>query len=364
MFGGQSQIDEIVEHVTRRDYERIVFIEHLPPPVHVIKALTIAGIKTPFVLHLFGCLPEWVNAWVDCKDLFDGHPFKIFVPSQAQKNLIAGLFSNQEQVEVFPFPINEMLFFPEDPSERHIFLNSRLPGRNENHKVILSPGRICLGKNPMAVIEAFELWCEQGLQADLVFVGDFDDTGAVFFESGQLMGTMYKKFQDRINASKFSARIHLKPHAPQQELRKYLSYSDLFVSFSLYNDEDFGMAPLESLFCGTPALITAWAGYKSYDFTKFCTALPLHNDQGTLKFQYPTAQEVLALMETRLHAAEMRRAYVEKFSLPQCALRLQKMLTSYKEFSGFSATAKSWAQFYSEPKHVDQSLRHYQAYYE
>ena len=38
--------------------------------------------------------------------------------------------------------------------------------------------------------------------------------------------------------------------------------SNLFISLSLYHDEDFGFSPIESLCVGTKVLLTYWGGYR------------------------------------------------------------------------------------------------------
>jgi glycosyltransferase involved in cell wall biosynthesis len=52
------------------------------------------------------------------------------------------------------------------------------------------------------------------------------------------------------------------PRISHKILNEAYNGADLFVSLSLYHDEDFGYSPLESLVCGTPIAVTNWGGYK------------------------------------------------------------------------------------------------------
>lgn len=58
--------------------------------------------------------------------------------------------------------------------------------------------------------------------------------------------------------------MHFIPHSDLRFLQQAYNGSDVFVSLSLYHDEDFGYSPLEALSCGTPVVCTNWGGYRDF----------------------------------------------------------------------------------------------------
>lgn len=58
--------------------------------------------------------------------------------------------------------------------------------------------------------------------------------------------------------------IHFLGKLNSAQLLEAYNGSDLFVSFSTYNDEDYGMSVAEALSCGLPCLLSNWGGFSSF----------------------------------------------------------------------------------------------------
>jgi len=78
------------------------------------------------------------------------------------------------------------------------------------------------------------------------YSGKFGPLGSYF---AQFSGTSEKHLNDH---------IHFLGKLDSAQLLKANNGCDLFVSFSTYNDEDYGMSVAEALACGLPCLLSNW----------------------------------------------------------------------------------------------------------
>lgn len=188
------------------------------------------------------------------------------VASSSQKKLVNTFLGNSESNDVHElcFPVNEKEYFFDNKERAK--LRGEL-GLSEDDKVILYSGRVSLQKNVDVLIKEFlKLKKPTAGNYHLWVVGAFDDVGADFIGYESYHGYMFSKIQAIIEAapSSFRSRIKFWGQQGKINLRKIKSASDLFASFSLYHDEDYGMSPAEALACGLPSTLTDWGGYSSF----------------------------------------------------------------------------------------------------
>jgi hypothetical protein len=100
----------------------------------------------------------------------------------------------------------------------------------------------------------------------LVIAGEFDDIGVPYLRLDRLPLTMEFEFYNMLETfpEKVKERILFLGNLNQEDLVKLYNGSDLYISLSTHNDEDFGMSPAEALCCGLPLVLTDWGGFKDF----------------------------------------------------------------------------------------------------
>ena len=141
-----------------------------------------------------------------------------------------------------------------------------------------------------------------------------------------------------------------------ENLFKFYNLSDAFISFSLYHDEDYGMSPIESLFCGSDAVLTDWGGYHSFalEGEESCSLVKTSFKSSFKKldgasFDSSDCIKKMVKVMMRKKNDQQRVAssslYHEHFSIEACAKKLQTIMEKKGEpFSGFSDLGKEVLQ--------------------
>ena len=128
----------------------------------------------------------------------------------------------------------------------------------------------------------------------------------------------------------------------KEMLRKINNASDLFISLSLYHDEDFGMSPAEALATGLPTLLTDWGGYSSFMSKEWCSDLvPVNITPFGLEI---SAFKMVEFIENTLKAKvdfSKRKLWSDKFlkefSIEGSSWKLAEILKNETStFDGFS----------------------------
>jgi glycosyltransferase involved in cell wall biosynthesis len=135
---------------------------------------------------------------------------------------------------------------------------------SSNAKLLLYTGRISYQKNIEALIKIFNsLTYMIDDDCYLLLAGSWDDILLPFFGKYGICGSFYNHISKLLTQKQLKKIIFL-GNLNIIELKEVYHASDLFVSLSTYNDEDFGMSPAEALCCGLPCLLSDWAGYSSF----------------------------------------------------------------------------------------------------
>ena len=98
----------------------------------------------------------------------------------------------------------------------------------------------------------------------LFIYGNIDEfESPTFYEKKNEPGNYFNQLRKKL-CDIDSKDVTFFPRIHGKKLKEAYNGCDLFVSMSLYHDEDFGYSPIEALCCGTPALLTAWGGYHDF----------------------------------------------------------------------------------------------------
>ncbi|MGZ3807168.1 MAG: glycosyltransferase, partial [Bacteriovorax sp.] len=130
--------------------------------------------------------------------------------------------------------------------------------------------------------------------------------------------------------------------------------SDMFISLSLYHDEDYGMSPAEAMACGLPTLLTDWGGYSSFASTAWpCQLVPVKITEFGLQINTTSIQEFYkAQKESNINDADRERwskEFLNVFSIKNSVLELEKILAApFHPFSGFNWSLAPFTRIYGK----------------
>ncbi|MBC7713612.1 MAG: glycosyltransferase [Rhizobacter sp.] len=264
---GASHIISLANKIKDFEPDSLVFIDHLPHPVRILNTLAyfiVVRSMPPLVFHMYGDFTYFAKDWANLNTRFKNHPIKFIAASEAQKNLMNFFLNDNKCTEQYLFPVNENEYFF-NPVERALFRNQMNVRPME--PVILYSGRISLQKNVDVLVREFtHIVKATKHDVHLWIVGTFDDIGATFMGVKNHDGFMYSKMQKVLSGldPEVARLVKFLGLQKKGELRKIKAAADMFMSFSLYHDEDYGMSPAEALASGLPTLLTNWGGYYSF----------------------------------------------------------------------------------------------------
>lgn len=270
MKSNSSLVADLFRHIEATGPDRLIFVDHLPPPPVVLSFLSMQTKLTkvpPIIFHLYGDFTYFSKQWSYLNEVLEGHPVRFVVASDSQKRLVNEFltddFKAKSPIEKLCFPVNakDYFFNIKERAEMRAEL-----GLTDDDIVILYSGRISLQKNVDLLINEFLKIKKEGKRYHLWVVGSFDDVGADFIGYESYPGYMFAKIQsilDGCSADELK-RIKFFGHLGKGALRVTKSAADIFASFSLYHDEDYGMSPAEALATGLTSILTDWGGYSSF----------------------------------------------------------------------------------------------------
>lgn len=235
----------------------------------------------------------------------------VVVPSEeARRAVIEHLGVEATRTVLAPLGVSER-FVPQPPElvrkvrERH--------GLGERY--LLCVGNLEPRKNLLGVIRAFEDIAAT-VPHDLVLIG----------KRGWRCGPIFAA----MGSSPVAARIRWLGYVPEAELPALYCGADLLVQWSWH--EGFGLAPLEAMACGTPAVVSD-GGALPEVAGPAARVVPLSAGSGGLA---EALLELIAQAELRGELGRQGRQYVGRFTWREHA---RTMLRAYREAAGEQARA-------------------------
>jgi glycosyltransferase involved in cell wall biosynthesis len=169
---------------------------------------------------------------------------------------MARKFFKNAQVRNLPFSFDESRFHPVDESQRQA-LKAEL-GFQKTDRILLYAGRISLEKNVHTQLRIFSVLQRLLPNLHLVLIGGFENVpfpefGVYTVDIAGMVTRLLTRLGLDIN------RVHFLGH---QNPRNFYLIADVLVNFTLHHDENFGVAQVEAMACGTPVVGTKWGGLK------------------------------------------------------------------------------------------------------
>lgn len=247
---------------------------------------------------------------------------------------ITSKFFTNAKIRKLPFSIDEATFTPIDEQRRNqIRAEMRF---KPTDKILLYPGRITLEKNLHTLCRIFSLLQDLVPDIHLVLAGDpftiqFSAMGVYPLNSGATLMKLMNELHIK------TEQVHFLGAKSSTQLRDLYAMSDIVVNLTLHHDENFGLAQVESIACGTPVIGTSWGGLKDtiqhgetgYQISTVVT------DSGVKLNWWEAINRIISLLEDEETMARFRengRRYALELSSPaNYAERLDAIVAECEE---------------------------------
>lgn len=261
-----SEIKKIILKINAFRPGKIIFLDHTPHPFPLLKAYSEAEpVEMPeIVIHVFGDFTLLTHLWVDTENYLKLFKVKWICASLSQCELLKKFIKDKASVFYSPFPINIEVFSFDQISRQRT--RSELKLKN-NEFVFLYTGRLSYQKRIPLLLNYFEAFLQQtSVPCKLLLAGNFDHLGNLYTGEHFLPGEFCQKLILYFSRLKKDTqeRVHFLGHVSETDLNEIYSASDVYISLSTHNDEDYGMAPAEAVCTGLPAILTNWGGFSSF----------------------------------------------------------------------------------------------------
>ncbi len=172
---------------------------------------------------------------------------------------ITRTFFTNAQLRYVPFVYDDSIFRPLTESARQAAKAAL--GFAPDDKILLYVGRITIEKNLQTLFRIFSIVQSIVPKVHLVIAGRTMDNP--FMEFGVFpvsMRNTLNKIYKRLGVP--DEKVHFVGSKGPDELRTLYNVADVVSNLTLNHDENFGLAQVEAMGCGTPVVGTNWGGLK------------------------------------------------------------------------------------------------------
>jgi glycosyltransferase involved in cell wall biosynthesis len=223
----------------------------------VLQARQDLGRPIPYLCFMLGTMPRGASDVMKNYHLY--RTTDVLLLNCTADFEIANNFFENAQARLLPFAFRESDFYPLDEASKQA-LRAKL-GFGADDKILLYSGRLTLEKNVHMILRLFSIIQELVPNARLIVAGQ--PIEMPFFEFGAYprdIRRMLEKIIKRLGIDE--DRVLLAGKKNTAELRELYSIADVLVNMTLNHDENFGLAQVEAMACGTPVVGTDWGGLK------------------------------------------------------------------------------------------------------
>lgn len=302
-FSDQNDGDWVLQLRQARP-DKLIFLESIPVPVGLLSLIDRYQIfrNLEIGFHIYGDFTIFSLEWLKLFCKFSVRKFFVVAASSAQANLFKAFFAGQ--ILHFPFPVDGNVYYPETDSKFEEI------GFNKSEEIILTySGRISTQKNSLLMLKfLIQALRQTDVKYRFIFAGTFDDFGCPMWAEPEPVGFVRYRWAQLLKSlsKEERSRIHFVGSLNSSQLRSLYSVTDYFVSFSTFHDEDYGMAPLESLMCGSRAILTTWGGYKDFNISGSVLQVPVKLTNKTLQLDF---RSLLSQVKTLSKVSEEERIF-------------------------------------------------------
>ncbi len=319
---------------------KIIFLDHKPHPLILLKTLSEIMSHEVFknielIFHIFGDYTLYSYDWSELGDLLHQMKVRFFCASDRQVELVRSfLIEGEALVKKLPFFVDENEFFYSSKLSDDTKKNFNFSSKDI---LLLYTGRLSQQKNVFQLILEFAKAAKNHENIKLLIAGNFDDLGNPFTGIWYHENEYYQKYLELINEldQNIKDRISYLGNLSTDSLNKIYNASDIYISMSAHNDEDFGMSPAEAMVTGLPTILTNWAGYYSFHVNdpENCSLVPVEYKDNFIDFDRDSFQTILAehlekissFRKNRIHISQKAIKYL---SVKQNTLVLNNFLNS------------------------------------
>ena len=315
----------------------LIWVDHEPCSALLLNALNSvfekeAKLSKPkFLIHLFGDFTLQCREWEKTLKSLNEYPVHFLVASEAQKKLVDKMFISSKNITtVLPFPVEKKTFNTDKLLQNRSLMREKFKLKDE--VVLLYTGRMSLQKNIESLVNSFAKVKDLvGGNVELWLAGPWDNILLPYHGTRGLPGSYFTQFKSAL-IDKGLTNVRFLGDLDEEELVGVYHASDLFVSFSTFNDDDYGMSIAEALMCGLPALLTQWGGLPS--FKKYSEHVDLVPVQFHDVRMYPQSiltqkklmSKILELKSKKLEREEMSSFSTSKLSIEAVSKTLEELI--------------------------------------
>ena len=335
--------ESTVEKILESKLDKLIIVDHAPHPYPLFKNLL--GQSPTFspeiIFHIFGDMTLYLHEWMNLGNLVQNKKVKFFCASESQVKLVSGALSNQStHVKRVPFPVdqNEFSYNLKQNIKIREYLNIE-----EDSKIFLYTGRLSLQKNIVETVSVFKKALDERCIPEnsyLVLIGDFDSIGFPFGDQIYLEGEYFRIFDRYFSKLDIVTKnkIKLLGKLDNNLLKDFYMQADIFVSFSTYHDEDYGMSIAEAGMCGLPLSLTMWGGFNSFLHTQGHGGVETTLTDLRPSFKIDEALKNLSdIFNKNINREELSKKFHNEYSLGAVNKILKNYLScEVDKFSGFN----------------------------
>jgi glycosyltransferase involved in cell wall biosynthesis len=317
--------------------------------------------QIPYICFMFGNLPRGNTVMKNNYHLF--RTTDVLLVNCTSDLEIANNFFENAQVRPIPFAFKESEFYPLD--EGAIQTLRATLGFNSEDKILLYSGRITLEKNLHSVLRIFSVVQKIIPHTRLIIAGECYD--APFREFGAYSVSISRTLEKVIAKLGIDHdKVRFIGHKNSADLCGLYNIADLVINMTLHHDENFGLAQVEAMACGTPVIGTNWGGLKDTIADgetgyKVGTAMtPL----GVKLNWWEAVNKIVSFLHNESEYLQLRQKCVDiahnKYSLSKYHKNLRSILADcQRKADGISEPLKASEfarQYWADPDHMYKEL--------
>lgn len=284
--------------------------------------------QIPYLCLMLGALPRGNPLMMENYSLF--RTTDILLVNCTSDVEMANNFFENAQVRLLPFAFAESDFYPLDEASKQS-IRATL-GFNSEEKILLYSGRITIEKNVHSILKIFSVIQKLIPNSRLIIAGNC--MNVPFLEFGaytpNISGTL-EKLTTKLGIDQ--DKVRFVGNKERVELCGLYNIADVVINMTLHHDENFGLAQVEAMACGTPVIGTAWGGLKDtiVDGETGYKVSTMVTSSGIKLNWWEAVEKIVSLLNNDSERLQLRQKCIDmahdKYSISQYRQTLGSILT-------------------------------------